>query len=171
VDEKKKQELDAGLERALDFARTPGRGAISEPGAPVCGTCKDTHAIPAPYGDSGPFGDGTRMCTDCPTPCDRCRAGGRGPYCASTPCACTCHVGSWRYASRRPEVTAPEIAAVLARAGLTPADDVNLSDPVVRALVRDAVREDRRWSARVKLLETRIDFAVDVMRGRKDGDL
>lgn len=50
----------------------------------VCETCDDTHWMP--------FGDGTMLCTRCPVPCHRCRAGGNGPYCATTPCACGCHL-------------------------------------------------------------------------------
>jgi hypothetical protein len=61
--------------------------------APICSRCNDTHRMPA--SDPGPFGDGTWMCTGCPVPCQRCRGGGNGPYCANTPCSCECHVGSY----------------------------------------------------------------------------
>jgi hypothetical protein len=58
--------------------------AIAAPAtSPVCSTCADTHRMP--------LGDGTAMCTRCPVPCDHCRAGGTGPYCTATPCACACH--------------------------------------------------------------------------------
>jgi len=47
--------------------------------------CNDTHVMPA----TG------FMCTSCPTPCEECRSRGPGraggPYCATTPCVCTCH--------------------------------------------------------------------------------
>lgn len=49
----------------------------------TCETCKDTHMMT--------LGDREVMCTHCPVPCQKCRAGGNGAYCASTPCACTCH--------------------------------------------------------------------------------
>lgn len=48
----------------------------------ACEHCEDTHEV---YG---------RMCTRCPTPCQECRAGGNGPYCETTPCACPCHRGA-----------------------------------------------------------------------------
>lgn len=32
------------------------------------------------------------MCTRCPVPCQKCRAGGNGPFCENTPCVCLCHV-------------------------------------------------------------------------------
>lgn len=41
---------------------------------------------------------------------------------------------------------------------------------VARLLVVDAIKEDRRWTERVKLLETRIDFAVDALRGKVELD-
>lgn len=50
----------------------------------VCSTCNDTHSMP--------LGDGTAMCTRCPTPCRRCASSdGRCAYCATTPCSCKCH--------------------------------------------------------------------------------
>lgn len=51
---------------------------------PVCSTCNDTHRMW--LGERGYV-----MCTRCPSPCQRCRAGGDGPYCETTPCACDCH--------------------------------------------------------------------------------
>ena len=56
----------------------------------TCDNCKDTHLVyhVDEVGESrGPF-----MCTRCPVPCQRCRAGGIGAFCGSTPCACVCHV-------------------------------------------------------------------------------
>ncbi len=50
---------------------------------PVCTTCNDTHTMT--------LGDRSVMCTRCPVPCSRCRAGGTGAFCAATPCACSCH--------------------------------------------------------------------------------
>lgn len=50
---------------------------------PVCSLCDDTHLMQL---------DGREvMCTFCPTPCQKCRAGGNGPYCTTTPCDCECH--------------------------------------------------------------------------------
>ena len=57
-----------------------------EPALPVCSTCNDTHRMLAPEDVGGDW-----MCTHCPVPCSKCRQGGRGPYCATTPCACVCH--------------------------------------------------------------------------------
>lgn len=56
-----------------------------KPSAPhVCDHCKDTHLMPL---------DGRYVpCTSCPTPCPKCRQGGRGAFCERTPCACECHV-------------------------------------------------------------------------------
>ncbi len=49
----------------------------------VCSTCSDTHSMS--------LGDRTVLCTHCPTPCQSCREGGNGAFCATTPCACDCH--------------------------------------------------------------------------------
>jgi hypothetical protein len=51
--------------------------------APVCKVCNDTHVMQLAGRDV--------PCTHCPTPCAKCRAGGNGPYCEKTPCACACH--------------------------------------------------------------------------------
>ena len=51
---------------------------------PICKHCNDTHNIENAFGER-------RMCTDCPTPCQKCRANGNGPYCQHTPCDCECH--------------------------------------------------------------------------------
>ncbi len=53
-------------------------------GDPVCAACGDTHRVHVED-------HGERMCTRCPTPCQKCRAGGNGPYCEHTPCGCECH--------------------------------------------------------------------------------
>lgn len=50
---------------------------------PVCRICNDTHVMH--------FDDSSVMCTHCPTPCQKCRKGGNGPYCEKTPCDCECH--------------------------------------------------------------------------------
>lgn len=56
---------------------------------PVCATCDDTHRMTLSRdGDA----DRVVMCTGCPVPCQRCH-GGNGPFCATTPCGCACHVG------------------------------------------------------------------------------
>lgn len=48
---------------------------------PTCTTCRDSHRMTR---------DGREVpCTFCPLPCAQCRS---GPYCATTPCACACHV-------------------------------------------------------------------------------
>jgi hypothetical protein len=52
--------------------------------SPVCDACNDTHRV-----HMEDLGD--VMCTRCPTPCQQCRAGGTGAFCATTPCSCACH--------------------------------------------------------------------------------
>jgi len=42
-------------------------------------------------------------CTYCPTPCQECRAGGRGAYCEHTPCDCDCHKDLKGYGARKAE--------------------------------------------------------------------
>jgi len=49
----------------------------------TCEKCHDTHVIKC--------WDQDIMCTHCPVPCQKCRAGGNGPYCEHTPCDCSCH--------------------------------------------------------------------------------
>lgn len=59
-------------------------------GRPICKVCNDTHRMPWSNEDMPEV-----MCTFCPTPCQRCRAGGNGPYCEKTPCSCSCHGGRY----------------------------------------------------------------------------
>jgi len=48
-----------------------------------CDVCRDTHLM---------LLDGHKVpCTACPTPCEKCRKGGYGAFCAETPCSCECH--------------------------------------------------------------------------------
>jgi hypothetical protein len=49
----------------------------------VCARCNDTHRMA--------LRDHEVPCTACPLPCNRCRMGGSGAYCTTTPCACACH--------------------------------------------------------------------------------
>lgn len=64
---------------------------------PVCDVCNDTHRMTR----TKDCGDRYEvMCTSCPAPCRACRSGGNGPFCETTPCACSCHVGNWRYPER-----------------------------------------------------------------------
>lgn len=58
----------------------------------VCKVCKDTHKMVFET-------DGRSvMCTNCPVPCNKCRANGNGPYCEQTPCSCECHKKTTRIA-------------------------------------------------------------------------
>ncbi len=50
----------------------------------VCLACHDSHQMVLNNRDV--------PCTYCPTPCQGCRKGGVGPYCAVTPCSCKCHL-------------------------------------------------------------------------------
>jgi hypothetical protein len=69
--------------------------------AAVCTTCNDTHMMQ--FGERHPV-----TCTRCPVPCQKCRAGGNGPFCSRTPCACSCHANDWRY--RKAPPPAPDLA-------------------------------------------------------------
>jgi hypothetical protein len=82
---------------------TPEAPAVREPTPePICGVCMDTHQIP------NRTDDGTWACTSCPSPCRSCASdGGRGAFCATTPCACECHKGRGLYASRDTQPTTP----------------------------------------------------------------
>lgn len=51
---------------------------------PVCEKCDDTHRMTWQDSDDVP-------CTFCPTPCQKCRKDGIGPYCTDAPCSCVCH--------------------------------------------------------------------------------
>lgn len=44
-------------------------------------------------------------------------------------------------------------------------------DQIVRAFVVDALREEERWTRRVKLVESRTDFAISALRGGHDDGL
>lgn len=64
-------------------AGLPGEGCEPAPAAPVCSTCNGMHFMS--------LRERQVPCTACPTPCGKCRGGGVGPYCETTPCACACH--------------------------------------------------------------------------------
>ena len=66
----------------------PHCGGTTKNRKPVCSTCNDTHQMTI-HGEGEV--DRVVMCTQCPVPCQRCRAGGNGPYCEKTPCDCACH--------------------------------------------------------------------------------
>lgn len=66
----------------------PYCGGTTKNRKPVCSTCNDTHQMTI-HGEGEV--DRVVMCTQCPVPCQRCRAGGNGPYCEKTPCDCACH--------------------------------------------------------------------------------
>lgn len=63
----------------------------------VCTQCDDTHQVTIRYDGRE---DRTQMCTSCPTPCEKCRQDGNGPFCETTPCPCACHhcetCGAWK---------------------------------------------------------------------------
>lgn len=54
----------------------------------VCDRCKDTHRMRL---SKEGHEDREVMCTYCPSPCQKCRKNGNGPYCTHTPCPCPCH--------------------------------------------------------------------------------
>lgn len=89
LDAYRRAEADLSEDRSLYFAGP----SVQEIAAtrttkpkPVCDSCHDTHEVHN-------NGRGvTVMCTRCPVPCRTCATdNGRGAYCASTPCACSCH--------------------------------------------------------------------------------
>jgi hypothetical protein len=145
---------------------------------PICANCKDTHRVH--YEDErGEWVD--RYCQHCPTPCQRCRAGGIGAYCEKTPCDCACHAGHFLYrehAQRAAGVDASAFFEHLKHVGITPSTLACLAkaehgaDPtarmlctVLRLVVNDAIRDSASWSERIKSLETRIEEAVETLRG------
>jgi len=65
-----------------------GDSSASRAAAPVCKRCNDTHRMTL-HSVSGE--ERLVMCTACPIPCQKCRAGGNGPFCENTPCPCECH--------------------------------------------------------------------------------
>jgi hypothetical protein len=85
---------------------------------PICTTCADTHVMW--LGDDG---DSRKvMCTRCPVPCQQCREGGNGAYCAVTPCPCGCHATSLadiqRHLQQRLYKTEERLAALEMEAAL-----------------------------------------------------
>lgn len=67
--------------------KIPKRDSV---GKPICSVCNDTHLMDFFHGNHDEFSRKV-MCTSCPTPCDKCRSNGYGPYCTETPCSCECH--------------------------------------------------------------------------------
>lgn len=62
--------------------------------SPICTACNDSHKmIVLDHYEQ----ECTQMCTGCPLPCQKCRAGGNGPYCTNTPCDCGCHSQNYQY--------------------------------------------------------------------------
>lgn len=65
-----------------------GEGTTSPcPSCVVCKQCNDTHKMWHHRQER------EVPCTHCPRPCDKCRHGGNGAYCTTTPCPCACHKG------------------------------------------------------------------------------
>jgi hypothetical protein len=69
----------------------PRRPSVRRKAPFICEECKDTHKME--------LNEQMVMCTFCPSPCQECRAGGIGPFCEQTPCACKCHATHWKYAA------------------------------------------------------------------------
>lgn len=97
---------------------------------PICDTCNDTHIMPLhnDYDEERQV-----MCTRCPTPCQKCRAGGNGPFCGETPCSCDCHRENWQYkehAARKfekPDDTDCSPTVVLEHI-VSPPDEIDVDD-------------------------------------------
>lgn len=121
----------------------------------ICPVCNDTHVMQ--FGECDP-----RMCTRCPTPCRSCaQDGGRGAYCAKTPCACACHLRPYSPYMSRP---APEPKLPMERDRIRDLQEANaaisahadgLRDRLreMRAERDEAVQERDRWIARVQSQE------------------
>lgn len=125
-----------------------------QPGSPVCWTCNDTHVM-----ELHSYGGDSRevMCTRCPTPCQKCRAGGVGAFCEHTPCSCDCHGPSRQPGS--PGVDLDELDRLLAT-HRTSTDADAVTDAVVRltrALPR-MLAELRTLRARVGELEAGLEL-------------
>ena len=103
--------LPPGYVCKCPFLEQHGCRASEATPAPICTRCNDTHLVDAPEDQAGPFGDGKWMCTSCPSPCQQCRAGGNGPFCETTPCACACHAKHFRYAGRRTSEACSSVVA------------------------------------------------------------
>ena len=119
--------------------------AKPDEGTPVCRACNDTHMV---WHESR---GQSFMCTSCPTPCQKCRSGGNGPYCEKTPCDCPCHGKTNARTAQCAEVgvsneQAEEITGLLLRAHacITPpnkedrdlygaAQDISLAIPLITA--------------------------------------
>lgn len=67
--------------------RRPGCVLLQAAMGGDCDVCNDTRQMVLHTEDEEDY----VMCTHCPTPCQKCRAGGNGPFCEKTPCRCTCH--------------------------------------------------------------------------------
>lgn len=80
VDEGRVYRRAMGINHADDDVAEAQRTSEARP---VCDRCNDTHTVKGE--------ERTSLCTACPTPCDRCKA---GAYCATTPCSCSCHRAS-----------------------------------------------------------------------------
>jgi hypothetical protein len=77
----------------------------------VCATCQDTHVMQIAGRDV--------PCTRCPRPCPKCREGRVGGFCATTPCACGCHVAPAAMPSTAPGMRKyEELVAILRAARL-----------------------------------------------------
>ena len=121
---------------------------------PVCSYCGDTHRVE--YYDDERGQPVNRMCTHCPTPCQRCRQGGNGPYCESTPCACACH-------KARESTTMSEVEVIVGQ--LLRLNNPNDAWPILKALEGALlVRVLRALNKElgVRLGEERFSTAVEV---------
>ena len=78
--------LPLAIIAALNTARLKYAGKTTQ----TCERCGDTHVMTL---HREGHEDREVMCTSCPTPCQKCRQGGTGPYCETTPCGCECHEG------------------------------------------------------------------------------
>lgn len=84
---------------------------MSDAKKPICSTCNDTHRMTLHKQN----GDEQEVpCTSCPVPCEQCRQF-LGPFCAKTPCACSCHLPSVRPESREARLVAEATWGAAAR--------------------------------------------------------
>ena len=124
-----------------------GRAMFKIAGGAICSTCNDTHVMS--------LGDSQVMCTSCPAPCQECRAGGTGPFCAQTPCSCACHTKKASWSKQEQErVVAAEHDAL--KCGF-PDIDCEICYPAAQKKADEARAEEaararaaqREWAARL----------------------
>lgn len=104
---------------------------------PVCITCSDTHRMRLRNEEGD---ESVVPCTRCPLPCRKCSAnGGRGAFCATTPCSCDCHAHETRGRRKRALDTAERIRALASAVAEDLRDGQSLQISAVQGIASEAV--------------------------------